>query len=375
MRHTFRSLPVAIALLALAATTSARDVQAQTCATFDGSMSNLIANLANACTGIDDLVESSEDLTAAASTVPSRSVRVDADATAVAGKIYNTVAAALTYVGTQSPSDSEPWKIEIYGPTYTEAGALTIPDGVQLRCHGGGDIYFGGDATTIQATLTTGVFVTMEGGSIGNCIVRANGTPTGARTGIKCTGACTLDHVGVHMNPSANNTEVDTAIDVTPPSGFIVANFYYLVTTAGYANANSVGINVGVGAFVNLNNALISDGGGAQGKAIKVLTNSPGYITLENVVLGAPYNGSNWTVDLSNEGTGAVHASDTRYKTSSGTISNYDQNRLVISASAPATCDATTSLGKVYWDTTGPDLCFCPGAAGWTAIDGTGTCA
>lgn len=45
-----------------------------------------------------------------------------------------------------------------------------------------------------------------------------------------------------------------------------------------------------------------------------------------------------------------------------------------ISATAPSVCDVSTSLGFLYVDTTGPDLCYCPGAAGWTASDGSGTC-
>lgn len=45
------------------------------------------------------------------------------------------------------------------------------------------------------------------------------------------------------------------------------------------------------------------------------------------------------------------------------------------SADAPSVCDASTSLGDMYIDTTGNDLCFCPGAAGWLPADGSGTCA
>lgn len=42
---------------------------------------------------------------------------------------------------------------------------------------------------------------------------------------------------------------------------------------------------------------------------------------------------------------------------------------------APSVCDAGTSLGQLYIDTTGPDLCWCSGAGGWVPADGTGTCA
>lgn len=44
-------------------------------------------------------------------------------------------------------------------------------------------------------------------------------------------------------------------------------------------------------------------------------------------------------------------------------------------ATAPAVCDGSTSLGQVYIDTTGPDFCWCSGAGGWVAADGSGTCA
>jgi hypothetical protein len=50
-------------------------------------------------------------------------------------------------------------------------------------------------------------------------------------------------------------------------------------------------------------------------------------------------------------------------------------NGIRIAAAAPAVCDVSTSLGQVYIDTTGDDLCFCPGAAGWLPADGVGTCA
>lgn len=46
-----------------------------------------------------------------------------------------------------------------------------------------------------------------------------------------------------------------------------------------------------------------------------------------------------------------------------------------IGAAAPSVCDASTSLGYLYVDTTGPDLCYCPGAGGWLPVDGSGTCA
>jgi len=44
-------------------------------------------------------------------------------------------------------------------------------------------------------------------------------------------------------------------------------------------------------------------------------------------------------------------------------------------ADAPAVCDAVTSLGQIYIDTTGPDLCWCSGSGGWVPADGSGTCA
>ena len=44
-------------------------------------------------------------------------------------------------------------------------------------------------------------------------------------------------------------------------------------------------------------------------------------------------------------------------------------------AAAPAVCDAVTSLGQIYIDQTGPDLCWCSGSGGWVPADGTGTCA
>ena len=46
-----------------------------------------------------------------------------------------------------------------------------------------------------------------------------------------------------------------------------------------------------------------------------------------------------------------------------------------INAAAPSVCDVSTSLGKLYIDTTGPDLCYCPGSGGWLPADGVGTCA
>lgn len=311
-----------------------------------------------------------------------RTVIVDANKTAVAGAVYNTVSDAMTYVATQSPEDSNPWRVEVYGASFTEAGPFTIPDGVHLKCNNAGAIYLGGDATNINTGMTSGVFVTMAGGSITNCIIQQNGTADAAMTALKITGNASLDHVGVVQNGGATSVADVIVLDVTPPSGFITAQLYYVVLTQATDNTNGVGLNLGTGGFIQYDNGLISAAGGAgsNGKGIRILAASPAYMTVKNVMIGSAYMAgwvSDWVLDISNESTGTIYIGQSRYGLTSGTITVTDSGipcGLPV-ASAPGTCDATHRVGSCYLDTTGPDKCTCWGASGWLPDDGSGTCA
>lgn len=308
-----------------------------------------------------------------------RTIRVDPALTANGTTIFNTVKAAADYVATQSPGDSNEFQILVQGGGDFEELPFTIPDSTDVICQTGSGVYYAGNATTIKhSALTSGSFITMGNRSgLRNCIVSVAGTPVSERRAIDCVSnntPCVVDHVGVVVNTAAGNVS-DIGVRLWNDTGlYPVAHLYYVVIAfSGPNNTASVGLQVGARGFLVYDNGLIAGGGGSHGKGMEFDNDSPAYCQVKNVQVGSLYNPNEFAVDISDEGTGAVHLADVNYDTSAGAYVDHSQSRVRKLASV-GTCDST-KLGVTVYDTSTNEFCGCGGASpAWAALDGSGTC-
>lgn len=308
-----------------------------------------------------------------------RSVRVDSEANEVAGRVYNTVEAAVAYVATQNPVADATWKVNVVSDSLIFVQPFTIPDHTQLNCTGGGsgniyDSSFGTGTRIISAGgIETGTFITFGAkASMQNCVVVLTGVGTGPRNVVSCPNGCYIDHSSIHLSTGSANTNSDVVLNL---SGTYTTNrlYYVLVSAGGYNNANLVGIKVNDTAYLTTDNTTIADGGASVGKALQIASASPSYVAIHNTTLGSIYNASNWAVDISNESTATVHIVRSRWKTKSGTLTDWNRGGPPQLVSPPYSCSSDVG-GHEYFDTSGAD-CVCDGVSTWTKRVGAGTCA
>lgn len=308
-----------------------------------------------------------------------RSVKVDAEATNITGRVYNTIEAAMEYVATQNPSSSESWRVNVVSDNFTFVQPFAIPTYTQLNCVGGGsgNIYDGsfGSGTRIVSAggIESGDFITFgANASMQNCVVILTGVGDGSRNAVSCPSSCYMDHSSIHISAGSANTNSDVVLSVS--GSFTTSRLYYVLLSAGgYNNANLVGLKINDTAFLTADNFIIAAGGAAVGKAVQVTSASPSYTALHNTTIGDIYNSSTWATDISNESTATVHITKTRWKVKSGTLTDWNRGGPPQLASPPYSCSSDVG-GHKYWDTSGAE-CTCDGVSTWTKVIGAGTCA
>lgn len=294
-----------------------------------------------------------------------RTIRVYAGATDVTGKTYDTIKEAVDYVGTQSAGATTQWQVVVLGGGSFTESPFTIPSYTEVVCaHGsrGRDYYF--NQTLITATVLGGDFVTMETHArLRNCSVYAAGNSTSPRTVIACnaTGsyACHLNGVSVYSDELGASTEANIGISaVAGGAGVLSLDQVDIVSRGG--NSNMVGIKIGAANDLQYNDGVISNTIGGSAKGIQSLADSPRTVWLKNVQVGNPSGGTEFTTDLSEEGTGSFYVQGTVYKSSSGTITSNDPGHDWTGTAPPVACSASTITTK-YWDTDIGKVCQCNG--------------